>query len=429
MKYLKKGTRVPIKNGGSAEVISSLGEGGQGVVYKVKYLDNYYALKWYFYKSFKNPGKFYQNLENNVLKGAPTKDFLWPLFITTKDNNLGSFGYLMDLREDGFYDFGLFLNNKVSFRNDIVVINTALHLVDSFLMLHSKGYSYQDLNDGNFFIEPNDGSILICDNDNVAPYGENVGVDGKSRYMAPEIVVGKSRPNVHTDRFSLAVVLFMHFFRGHPLEGAKTCSYPCLTEDLEKTLFGKSPVFCYDPSNDTNRPVRGIHNNVIILWNTYPKFFKDAFIKVFTKGILDVNERLTEREWKQLLIKLRDYTIKCPCGCENTFDDDINKITCMDCGREITRPLSLSVLKSKILLFPKSRIYESEIIEEGDCYKVAGEVIQNKANPSLWGIKNYTKLNWVATIDERTLEIKPNEVLPICKNLKIKFDDVDGEIN
>ena len=30
------------------------------------------------------------------------------------------------------------------------------------------GYSYQDLNDGNFFINPQSGDVLICDNDNVA---------------------------------------------------------------------------------------------------------------------------------------------------------------------------------------------------------------------------------------------------------------------
>lgn len=38
-------------------------------------------------------------------------------------------------------------------------------------MLHRHGYSYQDLNDGNFFINPESGDVLICDNDNVMPQG------------------------------------------------------------------------------------------------------------------------------------------------------------------------------------------------------------------------------------------------------------------
>ena len=58
--------------------------------------------------------------------------------------------------------------------------------------------------------------MLICDNDNVAPYGDNLGIAGKCRYMAPEVVLGKKRPDLHTDRFSLAVVLYLLLFLNHP---------------------------------------------------------------------------------------------------------------------------------------------------------------------------------------------------------------------
>ncbi len=427
---LKRNERIQIKNGSKAEVIQKIGEGGQGAVYKVHYAREDYAMKMYFPRAIKKKNEFYSNLENNIVNGSPNESFLWPLYITEMRN--GTFGYLMRLRPAGYEDFSKILTAKVQMNSDMAIINAALHLVNAFKDLHSKGYSYQDLNDGNFFINPENGDVLICDNDNVAPYGQNVGVDGKSRYIAPEVVTGKSRPNVHTDRFSLAVVLFMLFFRGHPFEGAKTASHCCLTEQLEKEYYGVHPLFCYDPKDESNRPVRGIHNNVIRLWNMYPRYIQDAFIKVFTAGIKDVNERLTEREWTNILLRYRNSTIKCSCGCYNTFEDEKQeKLTCADCGVEINRPLVLTINKNKIFLYPETRLYTYQIEDSQDLFQEAGMVIINKANKSLWGLKNLSKRGWIVEYSSGEQKSVPyGGVLFLLKGTKIFFgNEYSGEIN
>ena len=46
---------------------------------------------------------------------------------------------------------------------------------------------------------------------------------GKCRYMAPEVVRHEAKPSIHTDRFSLAVVLYKMLFVEHPLEGKRRC--------------------------------------------------------------------------------------------------------------------------------------------------------------------------------------------------------------
>lgn len=219
MAEYKKGQRIPLANGSNAEIIGKLGEGGQGTVYRVKLGGKEYALKWYHDGAIQNPKKFYQNLESNIAKGAPTKAFLWPLYITKPFED--SFGYIMDLRPGNYREFSEFLLAKVHFESLSAAVNAALNITNGFRELHRNGFSYQDLNDGNFFIDPSDGDVLICDNDNVAPYGESLGIAGKARYMAPEVVRNMTRPNVMTDRFSLAVVLFRLLFLDHPLEGKK----------------------------------------------------------------------------------------------------------------------------------------------------------------------------------------------------------------
>ena len=200
---LKPKQKVNLSIGGSATIIKELGRGGQGIVYLVELGGKQMALKWYH-----NPpdDKFYKNLERNVSQGAPSDAFIWPEYVTMKEN--GSYGYIMKLRPSNYFEFGNYLLAKVSFKSFTAMLAAAMKICDGFMMLHRFGYSYQDLNDGNFFIDPQTGDVLICDNDNVMPQGEKSGIMGKARYMAPEIVDG-GIPDKYSDRFSLSVILFM----------------------------------------------------------------------------------------------------------------------------------------------------------------------------------------------------------------------------
>ena len=230
-----------LRNNTTCTIKKELGRGGQGIVYLVDYKGGEYALKWYI---LEYGSAFYDNLERNVNKGAPSPSFLWPEAIT--ERQFGSFGYLMKLRPKGYEEVGAFLLAKARFANVDIMIDACLQICTAFQQLHALGYSYQDMNDGNFFINPNTGHVLICDNDNVAPNGVNMGIAGKSGYMAPEIVEKETMPNRYTDYFSQSVILFLLFFMNRPFEGAKAISCPCLNESAERILNGKNCVFtCY----------------------------------------------------------------------------------------------------------------------------------------------------------------------------------------
>ena len=211
MQELKNGDLVNLTNGSQAKIIEELGRGGQGIVYRVEICGKQMALKWYLNAP---DHKFYKNLEDNTSKGAPSDAFLWPEFVTKKER--GSYGYIMPLRPKGYYEFGHYLLAKRQFKSFEAIVNAAMKICDGFKLLHLRGYSYQDLNDGNFFINPDNGDVLICDNDNVMPNNDKSGILGKARYMAPEVVSGSKAPNTESDRFSLSVILFMLFYGKHP---------------------------------------------------------------------------------------------------------------------------------------------------------------------------------------------------------------------
>lgn len=423
MKEFQKGQRIKTVSGGELEVIQKLGEGGQGVVYKVNYNGKSLALKWYFGNKLNNADKFYRNIQNNIKQGAPTNAFLWPLEITEYFE--GSFGYLMELRPPEYKDFSLFLLAKVHFANIEALINTALCITNGFRELHNRGYSYQDLNDGNFFVNPKTGDVLICDNDNVAPYGENLGIAGKCRYMAPEVVMGQKRPDSHTDRFSLAVVLYMLLFLNHPLEGKRTMC-PCLTEELERKFYGSDPVFVWDPANDANRPVRGVHTNEIKLWPLYPAFVRKTFEKAFSHEVMvgnDTTHRVIEKEWQEVFTTLRDLTIKCSCGSETFIDPSQQSCKCINCGKSIERPPILKVKKYHAALAPGKKLYACHVQYDSDDFKeTKGEVISSRNNPSLLGLRNDSNNTWEAILPNGSSKGYPNgQVIKLGKGIKINF--------
>ena len=165
-----------------------------------------------------------------------------------------------------------------------VMINCAICMVSAFGVLHLKGMCYQDLNDGNFFIRKSDGDILVCDNDNASPVDNPSGTAGKTRYMAPSVVVG-GKPSYKTDRFSLAVCLFLLFVRIHPLEGVRTLSVPEMNDYYLQLCYGKDPIFIADPTDTSNRPDKAIKGvrNYYKRWPILSKNMQDMFIKAFSK--------------------------------------------------------------------------------------------------------------------------------------------------
>ncbi len=423
MREFQQGQQIRTVSGNYLTIIERLGQGGQGVVYRVVYQGRELALKWYYPNKHYNNLRFYNNIQNNINHGAPTKSFLWPLELTEHFD--GSFGYLMELRPPEYKEFTYFLLAYEKFHSIGAIIEAALNITRSFRTLHAKGFSYQDLNDGNFFVNPKTGDVLICDNDNVAPYGENLGVGGKFRYVAPEIVCGRKSPDVHTDRFSLAIILYLLLFFNHPFEG-KRAVCPCLTEELELQIYGVDPLFVWDPTDSSNRPVEGIHNNSIRIWPVYPQFVRDTFIEAFSKKALigeDVTHRVQEKQWQEVFTEVRNGLILCDCGEETFYDANINNNRCIICNKTISKLPVLKVKRFKVVLQngkklnPCHTCYDSEDFDE-----VTGSVVSSNFDKSVVGIKNESNNSWLVTFaDERTQNLEKGQTVKIFDGMKIDF--------
>ena len=240
---------------------------------------------------------------------------------------------------------------------------------------------------------------------------------GKARYMAPEIVSGGA-PDKYSDRFSLSVILFMLFFANHPFEGAKVVACPCMTEAFEKRFYGSEALFIYSPSDNSNLPVRGVHQNVIKRWPLFPSLLRKTFIEQFNEEKLrNPNTRMIEQEWERIISKVRDELVVCPHCHEETFVDmDDNNHKCINCGKDIDTSKQLKLNNRNLILTAGTKLYiDNDNIPDA-------EVDFFPSDKKLLVIRNLTQSSWnVDTPSGKVKVVKPNEFLPILNGLKISF--------
>ena len=351
--------------------------------------------------------------------GAPEEYVLWPLAVTEKVG--GRFGYIMKLRPANYRKYSEFLTGEARFASWDTLFVAALNITDGFMKLHSLGYSYQDLNEGSFFIDPDNGDLLICDNDNVAPFGVNLGVKGMPKYMAPEVVTDRERPNTHSDRYSLAVILFRLFYIDHPLEGRYTVQFP-LTDANGARLFGEEPLFIYDPKDKSNRPLPSAHENVIRRWQMFPPDLTAAFTKAFTDGLKNIDGRITELQWLDVLIKARGMLVRL-----NGREQFVN------CYQPETVPDGCRMLRTDeqiIAVAPDTVLYQCQTDCTSTDYKTpSGCVRASVSDPDVYGLGNLSEDTWMVTLPgKEPVRVPPRKFAPLLPGTIISFGNVTGEV-
>src|SRR5205823_3368245 len=115
------------------------------------------------------------------------------------------------------------------------------------------------------------------------------GVLGTPDFMAPEVVRGEALPSNKTDLYSLSVLLFYMLMIGHPLLGKRILNIRCWDAAARELLFGKEPVFIFDPSDDSNAAIDMAHDptgeaggTALMYWAIYPQALRNTFTKAFT---------------------------------------------------------------------------------------------------------------------------------------------------
>jgi len=187
-------------------------------------------------------------------------------------------------------------------------------IAKAFKDLEKSNLSYCDISGNNILVKVKEEqlksgatrtttSIKMIDIDNIYVAGRGTAaVLGTPRYIAPEVISRQKNPDVLSDNYSLAVILFELLRVGHPyisddvLDGTP--------EDEEAALAGRCEYVTDD--NSTNMLPADV-----VLTDKLKKLFQKCFVDGKTNRL----DRPTAQDFEFALLEASNKVIKCPsCG-------------------------------------------------------------------------------------------------------------------
>lgn len=412
--------------------------------YVCNFMNNHYILKWYNKDYSNNLKSLKQSFERLFVGGNIPKYYLKPKAITkSKDDD--SFGCIYtDITHD-YFSLKDIINSSaiecdvegnpirkpVKFKSMQSMMTACINIIKIFEELNNKDLHIYSFSDEDMFININNGEILWNTVERVSNKSQhNITVDSNCVYLAPELLDGTELPNYNSDVYTLSVILFRILFHDHPLEGKTIIDDVSCVFKPNMQYYSSKAVFIFNPNDTSNRAVRGVNYTVLSMWKKYPKYLRDVFVDTFCNYLFFPDERYTTQDWLKVVLHLKCDILPCICG-RNDFSF-LYEFTqeafyrCQRCGSKyhslyfVKRNFDIPVYTGNIVytIFLKDNVKNIE-----ECL---GEIIENKINTNLNGIKNVSNLDWKCTSSNGTTKtIGKDGVIPIFEGTVI---DVNGSI-
>lgn len=248
-------------------------------------------------------------------------------------------------------------NNQNRFLDDrekgtwLSYLRISLMIARAVRRMHAAGLAHSDLSYKNVLVSPVTGEATIIDVDGlVVPGKYPPDVVGTPDFIAPEVVSSaclakddpnRKLPNISTDRYALAVLIYNYLLLRHPIRGDKVHD---LDPQKDETLaMGEKALFIEHPTNHENRiKLKKVKPNELP-WKDTNKlpytitgpYLSNLFERAFIDGLHDPKKRPTADEWENALVRSIDLIQPCVnTGCKQKwyiFDNSISP-KCPFCG-------------------------------------------------------------------------------------------------
>ena len=300
------GVALVAESGRKYKLIKQVGSGAQGVVYEES--GNKYMVKLYYPSGS-------ESIDTDVLDRLRfIKDLSMPKnFVSVMDLITHPYvGYVMEivtehkplnsyLIPDRNVPFPEWYNQGLGLYERIFV---GYIIAKAFGELEKGNLSYCDISGSNILIKIAKGaSVKMIDVDNIYIAGKGrSAILGTPRYIAPEVISRQKNPDVLSDNYSLAVILFELLRVGHPYISDEVMDGT--PEDEESALAGNAEYVTDENSN-----------NMLTSDIVFTDKLKELFRRCFEDGKYNRLCRPSATEFEQALLEASNKVIKCPsCG-------------------------------------------------------------------------------------------------------------------
>lgn len=346
------GRRVVSHYGNEYIIGKKLGAGGVAKVFHAQKVGDKkeYVFKEYVPKpeTYKLHATIKKNLirliQNPILDSSGNKlpHFVPPLDIIVLKS--GGFGYIMDKVDTSAYkSIEKILNHHDSYPDAQRLCKFCKDFATFFQAIHLKGWCYKDINEGNIYINPDNGDFWVIDCDNISIEKDQT-ILGTAGYMAPEVYMTQ-KPDRYSDYFSIAAFFFRLFVGSYPMDGPAAEQY-MIQHDLSVDgaapyIYGTNALFAFHPTDKRNAVYAATSNKNYQIqtrkWNALPVQIKKCMIKTFVTALPfnRCQQRTKDHEWVQCFDELeKNHLVQCKKCKKYNFD---NRKTCYCCGKDLPK--------------------------------------------------------------------------------------------
>lgn len=426
--FPKPGTVLKTLGDRELQIVREYESGGRYSSYEVTAGGEPKILRWYTGSPVDGDLlTFWNRMKAMAESGDPVNTPFWPEDITEFSQE--GFGLVIRELPEGSFSFRDLLCGKAKLSSYRQMADIAIHLISVWHRLLEAGYCCAD-HPCDFYIQRSTGNVFLGDIDKCILPGEEISVMENRMYLSPERVLGEGTPGMYNDRFVLGIYLFELFCGTHPLCGKKSL-IPLITPETERKLFGSEALFLFDPEDDSNGPVPGIHQWVVHRWERLPENLKQLFCRHFGReGLEDPDARPADLEWLQALLRFRGSLLSCSCGYEWLAGNQMNH-TCEKCGKTYTVPLQIVLGDYSRPAIRGARIFSGQV---GPCsfagaMTTVAQVVEKNGAPGVLGLQNRTGESWTVTAPGRDpYRIEPGKVVHLKAGITIRIGQTEVRI-